>query len=67
MGWRMPADIFRGGHIKNDSLMGGGPTADWLAVLSPAGHGWGLDFGAVLSLSDTNEYMPKLSIDPDKL
>ena len=35
-----------------DSLMGGGPTADWLAVLSPAGHGWGLDFGAVLSRSD---------------
>ena len=35
-----------------DSLLGGGPSADWLGVISPAGHGWGLDFGGVLSRAD---------------
>lgn len=35
-----------------DSLLGGGASADWLGVISPAGHGWGLDFGGVLSRAD---------------
>ena len=35
-----------------DSLLVGGPSADWLGVISPAGHGWGLDLGGVLSRAD---------------
>lgn len=44
---------FRISNLQSlDSLLGGGPSVDWLGVLSPAGHGWGLDFGGVLSRSD---------------
>ena len=35
-----------------DSLLGGGPSANWLGLVSPSGYGWGLDFGGVLSRAD---------------
>jgi len=35
-----------------DSLIGGGPSVDWLSVVSPSGYGWGMDFGGVLSRAD---------------
>ena len=35
-----------------DSLVGGAPSLDWVSVLDPAGLGWGLDAGVVLSRTD---------------
>lgn len=47
------SDGFRISNLQSlDSLLGGGPSADWLGLISPSGYGWGLDFGGVLSRAD---------------
>ena len=38
--------------LSLDSLFGGSSSTDWLRVLSPSGHGWGVDAGAVISRGD---------------
>ena len=47
------SDGFSFASLQNaDSLRGTGPSAAWASVLSPSGHGWGVDAGIVLARAD---------------